>query len=269
MKKNIFKDKSKKLYDALAEITILRYKLRDLRRALNQDKELIKNPDNYFYTIHNKIKVNGNILDIGCGYGRCMYILGIKKYIGIDVSNGFIKIARKLFPSVKFMQMDSRQLEFKEGTFDFVFMFETIEHIPDYKLALKEIYRVLKKDGIFIITTPNKLKWIIFPPYYILPAKARPWILYLIGKQSKKDRNNYLKDLNIEKQIGQKEHVKMFSPNELKRVLNKGGFIIKQIKKYRTVLDERVPKWCIKTKVYKEYLKQILPCEEFMIVAKK
>ncbi len=269
MKENIFKDKSKKLYNTLARQTLSRYNLSVLKKMLNQDKKLIKVKGNYFHTIYNEIKRKGKVLDIGCGYGRCMYILGVKKYVGIDISKGFLKIGRKLFPSVKFIQMDARQLKFKEETFDSIFMFEIIEHLLDYKSALKECYRVLKKNGTFIITTPNKLKWIVFPLYYILPAEARPWGLYLMGRKSKKERDSYLKDLNIEREIGQKEHVKMFSPNELKRALIKEGFIIKQINKYGTCLDGRVPKQFIESKFYKKILKRILPCESFVIICRK
>lgn len=269
MKENIFEDKSKKLYNILARRTLSKHNLPVLKKMLVQDKKLINAEKSYFYTIHNEIKIKGKILDIGCGYGRCMYILGVKRYIGTDISDGFLKIGRKLFPSVKFIQMDARQLKFKDETFDFVSLFETIEHIPNYKLALKECYRVLKKNGTFIITTPNKFKWIFFPLYYILPAEARPWGLYLIGMKSKKERDNYLEDLSTEKKIGQKEHIKMFFPNELKRELVKEGFVIKQINKYKTCLDGRVSKQFIESKFYKKILRRILPCESFVIICKK
>lgn len=269
MKEDTFEDKSKKLYNTLAKQTLSRYKLPVLKKMLNQDKRLIKVKGNYFHTIHNEIKIRGKVLEIGCGYGRCMHILDVKKYLGMDISKEFLKIGRKLFPAVKFIQGDAKQLKFKEKTFNFIFMFETIEHLLDYKLALKECYRILKKDGTFIITTPNKLKWIIFPLYYMLPMEARPWGLYLVGWKSKKERDNYLEDLNIERKIGQKEHVKMFSSNELKKALVKEGFVVKQINKYGTCVEGRVPKQFIESKFYKKILKRILPCESFVIICKK
>ncbi len=49
---------------------------------------------------------------------------------------------------------DATQLKFANSTFDFVLALEILEHIPDYKSALSEFSRVLKKDGLLIITTP-------------------------------------------------------------------------------------------------------------------
>jgi ubiquinone/menaquinone biosynthesis C-methylase UbiE len=262
-----FKDKSKKLYDALAGL-MNKYTLSDLKKIMVQEKKTIKG-ENYFRTLSNEIKIKGNVLEIGCGYGMCMHILGVKKYTGMDISNGFLKLARKLFPSAKFIRGDARRLDFKNGTFDFVFMFETIEHVPNYELALKEVHRVLKKDGTFVITTPNKLKWIIFPIYYLLPAKCRPWGLYLIGSMDKEMRDCYLKSLDVEEKIGQKEHIKMFSPKELKNELENNGFVIKKIYRYRTCLDGRVSEKLIKSKFYQKILKKILPCESIMIICSK
>jgi len=263
-----FKDKSKELYNLLAEQTSSRYNLPELKRTMDEVKESISE-ESYFKTLRDTVKVKGKVLEIGCGYGMCMHILDVKKYVGMDISDGFLKFGRKIFPSAKFIEGDARQLNFKDETFDFVFMFETIEHIPDYKLALKEVHRVLKKGGTFVITTPNKLKWLIFPIYYLLPARCRPWGLYLFGTMSKKGRDIYLEDIAVEEKAGQKEHVKMFSPNELRNELKKEGFIIKRVDRYRTCLDGRISEKFIKSKFYQKMLKKILPCESFMILCSK
>ncbi|MDP1845274.1 MAG: methyltransferase domain-containing protein [Candidatus Moranbacteria bacterium] len=49
---------------------------------------------------------------------------------------------------------DITKLSFNNGEFDLVISCEVLEHIPDYKKALEEIYRVLKKDGYFIFSVP-------------------------------------------------------------------------------------------------------------------
>ncbi len=261
-------DKSQELYDLLSQQETNRFSPKQLKKILEKEKRELKE-ETYFKTLQKEKGLKGKILDIGCGYGRCMYFLGIQKYTGTDISEGFLKLGRKIFPSAKFIKMDARKLNFKENSFDTIFMFETIEHIPNYNLALKEVYRVLKKEGSFIITTPNKLKWLLFPIYYILPAKSRPWGLYLIGTISKKEKETYIKDLEVEEKIGQKEHVKMFSPNELAKALKKEGFTIQSINKYRTCLDGRVSKKFIDSKFYQNFLKKILPCESIMIVCSK
>lgn len=54
------------------------------------------------------------------------------------------------------MHMDGTKLGFKNSTFDVVCSFETIEHIENYKGFLSEIQRVLKPEGLFIVSTPSK-----------------------------------------------------------------------------------------------------------------
>jgi GT2 family glycosyltransferase/2-polyprenyl-3-methyl-5-hydroxy-6-metoxy-1,4-benzoquinol methylase/glycosyltransferase involved in cell wall biosynthesis/Flp pilus assembly protein TadD len=49
---------------------------------------------------------------------------------------------------------DLTQLTFKNEQFDFVFSLEVLEHIPDYRSALREVLRVLKPKGTFIFTAP-------------------------------------------------------------------------------------------------------------------
>src|SRR5690606_17037057 len=42
------------------------------------------------------------------------------------------------------------------ASFDFVYSFHALEHIPQYRTALREIHRVLKPDGGYLIGTPNR-----------------------------------------------------------------------------------------------------------------
>ncbi len=46
------------------------------------------------------------------------------------------------------------KLTFEDESFDFILSFDVLEHIPDYKRALKECYRCLKPNGIFLFTIP-------------------------------------------------------------------------------------------------------------------
>ena len=49
---------------------------------------------------------------------------------------------------------DSTQLSFADGSMDTILTFDCLEHIPNYKKALNEFYRVIKSGGILIITVP-------------------------------------------------------------------------------------------------------------------
>lgn len=108
------------------------------------------------------------ILEIGCFEGDLIFKLKTlldEKYnlnfIGIDLSPHAIDFAnkRKGFLKAKncrFNVMDANDLQFEDTQFDIVICSEVIEHIEDPMKVLREIYRVLKKQGLAIITTPNK-----------------------------------------------------------------------------------------------------------------
>jgi SAM-dependent methyltransferase len=48
-------------------------------------------------------------------------------------------------------------LPFRSGTFDLVMMLEVVEHLPDIPHILREISRVMRPDGVAILSTPNRL----------------------------------------------------------------------------------------------------------------
>ena len=50
-----------------------------------------------------------------------------------------------------------RKIDFPDNSFDFIYTMGTIEHVHDYYVAVREIYRVLKPGGKAIIGVPNKL----------------------------------------------------------------------------------------------------------------
>lgn len=79
---------------------------------------------------------------------------------GLDVSDYIVNSAKKNFEEhglkANLIRSDVRNIKFPSNNFDFVYTMGTIEHIPDYEKALKEIYRVLKPGGKAIIGSPNK-----------------------------------------------------------------------------------------------------------------
>ncbi|TKJ21600.1 MAG: hypothetical protein CEE43_09240 [Promethearchaeota archaeon Loki_b32] len=54
---------------------------------------------------------------------------------------------------------DLVKLPYREETFDFVSVLDVLEHIRDDKLAVSEISRILKKNGIAVITVPHRMKY--------------------------------------------------------------------------------------------------------------
>lgn len=106
-------------------------------------------------------EVKGICLEIGCGDGLSTAFLKgkVSFLVSLDLSEKRIKRARTINRDVTFILADACQLPFKNETFDTVCAFEVIEHLPSPKhhiRFLEEVKRVLVKDGIFLISTPNK-----------------------------------------------------------------------------------------------------------------
>lgn len=109
-------------------------------------------------------KLEDSILELGCGAGRItigMHELGYKNILGTDIANNMVTKARHLSKvlgySIPFRVCDARKLEFEDSIFEgAIFGFNGLMQIPKYKFrfqALKEIHRILKKDGLFVFTS--------------------------------------------------------------------------------------------------------------------
>jgi len=105
----------------------------------------------YLKRLAGEYKINGLVLDAGCGVGLKMEHLKHYKVIGFDYSFEGLKVAKELkFPLV---QSSIHKIPFKDNVFDFVYSFQVIQHLPtwDYiELSFSEISRVLKRNGVFI-----------------------------------------------------------------------------------------------------------------------
>ena len=138
----------------------------------------------------------GAVLDAGCGQGPVLFALAkrnfqfsifnfqklkITRLVGIDISDKLLEMARKRVPEAEIIKADIDAMPFAENSFDFVVMVDVFQYLcqnhelhelssPDldktlrsgfdnscgFSRALKEINRVLKPGGKFIITAPNK-----------------------------------------------------------------------------------------------------------------
>lgn len=97
----------------------------------------------------------GRILDVGCGsYPYFLTKTEFKEKYGIDPSLAKVNInGIKLLKS----NISQKPIPFKESFFDVTTMLAVFEHIDQAQIqvVLNEVYRTLKKDGVFVITTPS------------------------------------------------------------------------------------------------------------------
>jgi len=94
-----------------------------------------------------------NVLDVPCGDGRASYEFKKKgaNVIALDLFPDFMKLTDL---SAKYSDL-SEMLPIESGSIDYIICQEGIEHIPNQMNVLEEFNRVLTKDGILLITTPN------------------------------------------------------------------------------------------------------------------
>ncbi|MEA1993400.1 MAG: class I SAM-dependent methyltransferase [Euryarchaeota archaeon] len=103
------------------------------------------------YSIMIDFPVEGKVLDIGCGTGLLYDFLGYEDYTGLDISLEMLKkgkFAGKILANCE-------TLPLKSEIFEYVFSFTVLQNLRSYKM-IHEAYRVLKKGGIFVLTTLKK-----------------------------------------------------------------------------------------------------------------
>ncbi len=102
------------------------------------------------------INKTDKILEIGCGSGNLLKNIACENITGLDISNKMIDECKKICPNGNFIVGDAENLPFKNNSFDKVIISEVLYYLPDLNKAIKEAFRVLKKDGLLLITSLNK-----------------------------------------------------------------------------------------------------------------
>ncbi len=118
----------------------------DVYFPLVQKRDLIqKISERYF--------INGSLLDLGCGTMPYKDLIlknsGITNYIGVDIENPIYQ--KTLKPDCFW---DGYKVPLESSTFDNAILIEVLEHMPKPENTLKELSRLLKKDGNLLITVP-------------------------------------------------------------------------------------------------------------------
>lgn len=112
------------------------------------------------YAIVKDLVIGKNILDIACGEGYGSNILSsyAKNVVGIDISDEAINHAKKKYKkdNLQFKQGSATFIDLPDTSIDIIVSFETIEHLKEHDEMLQQFKKVLKRDGILIISSPDK-----------------------------------------------------------------------------------------------------------------
>ena len=201
MKKKFSEKKKKNFYDKLMNgKSIFTFFTKDTR--YNVDTILKKNNIEVYFDNEVKKIINKDdlILDYGCGPGTFSIKLSKltnKNVHSVDISKQFLEECEKSkkkynSDNIKTQLIEGNKLPFNNDYFDKVLLFDVIHHLEEPEIALREIYRVLKKNGKIIIYEPNKLNPLIALMHLIDPIERG-----LLKFGTKKTYLNLLKKVNL------------------------------------------------------------------------
>ncbi len=179
-------------------------------------KELWKGFDDFL----RYVKERDSVLDAGCGNGRLVKLFDGKNiaYTGCDNNLEFIKIAKKNNPGNNFILGDLMNMPFQGESFDVVLCIAAFHHIPSQpyrRQAILELKRILKKNGILIMTNWDRYT------FHFLPYIIKATLLKIFGI-SKLD----FKDIYVPWKNKAQRYYHCFTLRELKRYFQKEGLHI-------------------------------------------
>ena len=140
---------------------------------------------------------NKTVLDVGCGEGGTAFVFSNHgaKVTAIDIQDNF-KYGNQ---PIQFKIMTAENLLFDDEAFDIIIVQDVLEHLHQVQRVLSEIRRVLKKNGIFYISTPNRLSLLnlISDPHWglpfisLLPRKIVVLFVKYLFRRDRRHRNDW------------------------------------------------------------------------------
>lgn len=124
-----------------------------------ENKKMYTEAAKVFTDLCQKQKINFknvSVLEIGCGsgfYTGLLYNLGVRNYLGVDITDVLLPELKEKFPKFRFNKKDITSDKIK-GKFDLIVMIDVIEHIVNevkFSCAMENIKNCLSERGMFII----------------------------------------------------------------------------------------------------------------------
>lgn len=113
------------------------------------------------YAIAVQLAENKTVLDIasGEGYGSNLLSHSASQVFGVDIDSNVVSHAQGKYRrgNLRFLQGSADQIPLPANSVDLVVSFETLEHHDQHEAMYAEVKRVLRTDGLLIISTPDKL----------------------------------------------------------------------------------------------------------------
>lgn len=113
------------------------------------------------YAFARRLVAGKRVLDAACGegYGSAMLASVARDVVGVDIDEISITHARERYgatTNLRYERRDATALDFADASFDVVTCFETLEHVEAQQAMLDGFVRLLAKDGVLIVSSPDK-----------------------------------------------------------------------------------------------------------------
>lgn len=132
--------------------------------------------------------VSGNYLDIGAGHGELIRLVTREFAVTATACDYTSSLMRMPGMMVDVVNLNTDSLPYADAAFDLVTCTEVIEHIEHYRQTIREIFRILKPGGLFVLTTPNvlnlrsRIRYLLFGFFSLFgPLHLRERQCYLTG----------------------------------------------------------------------------------------
>lgn len=172
-------------------------------------------------TIEDVLARPGRVLEAGCGSGQWVQFLDAlgHRTVGLDYAVSGLRVGKEANARLRLLRGDFRGLPFTGGAFDYIVSFGAVEHdIGGPEAALRDFHRVLAPGGRLMCSVPclNIERRLLLPWTMVRDwLKRRPLLRRIAGKTEPFEFYQY-----------------MFTPGEYRRVLERCGFTVDEIRTY-------------------------------------
>jgi SAM-dependent methyltransferase len=109
-------------------------------------------------------------LDVGCRGGILIGMVGLIRWIGVDIDAAALELARKAGLACAEMDFTSA-INFQDESFDVVMMTEVMEHLPYPAISVREVHRILKKNRGSAYVGSVPLDYHLHRRWKVMPGK--------------------------------------------------------------------------------------------------